>query len=98
MYKFWRPIVAIGSVALRRLPFVASKTQPNRELYSRLPVEHCHPSSAAQWPSTADRLYFESEMRMAFMCVQLAASGPASNRSLCMDRAKAIHETLTDWV
>jgi hypothetical protein len=52
----------------------------------------------AYWPRSVDVHYFDSEMRMAYMCLQLASSGPEPNAQICRDRARSILMTLNQWV
>jgi hypothetical protein len=42
--------------------------------------------------------YFESEMRMAFLCLHLGSKGPAEASHLCFTRADAIYTALVEWV
>lgn len=50
------------------------------------------------WPTIADLRYFDSELRMAFVYVQLARDAPASNVRVCADRAEQAYLALTEWV
>jgi hypothetical protein len=51
-----------------------------------------------RWPNRADLQYFESEIRIALICVQLGRSSPAANRQLCFTRALTILNSLSDWI
>ena len=50
------------------------------------------------WPTIADLRYFDSELRIAFLCVQLARSGPATNVRACAARTKEIYTSLSGWI
>ena len=50
------------------------------------------------WPNGTDVRYFDSEMRMAFICLQLATSAPADGKRNCLLRAVTIHTCMSEWV
>ena len=55
-------------------------------------------AAGACWPNAADLQYFESELRMGFMCLLLMKGGPLDNRHACARRAREIYVLLNEWV
>jgi hypothetical protein len=51
-----------------------------------------------RWPNRADLQYFESEVRIALICVQLGRSSPSNNRRLRFSRALTILNFLSEWI
>ena len=55
-------------------------------------------AAGACWPTGADLQYFDSELRMGFMCLLLIKGGPLDNRRACARRAREIYVLLNEWV
>ena len=71
---------------------------PSTAVDCEVNVRLTHGLSTAHWPSVADAQYFDSELRLAFMCLLVMKGGPLENRHACARRAAEIYLLLNDWV